>query len=123
MNLTKWARLLLLPLLLLSACATSAARDALLPAMRAAWPPIRASIAREIAATASPHGVTLQLADAAIESGSATAIAAVDWPPLDALAEGDTVRREAAGAIGPGVAASIRRNNTRFAEARVAFTR
>jgi len=118
----------LLPLLLpalLSACAGSLARShTLLPAMREAWPEIRMQVESEAAAAGEGLAApAIAAADAALQADDPLQFAAVDWPLLDMLAEGDVVRRLAAGSIAPGVAASLRERLARFLEARRTYLR
>lgn len=107
-------------LLLLAACAGYHARhDVLLPSMRSAWGDIKAACEREAAVNGGVDAVAQ--ADAAMQAGTESAIAAVPWAVVDALAEADTVRRAFAGEIGPAVAVLLRERNDRFRESRNLF--
>lgn len=120
--------LLLFPiacLALLLSCAGNAARqDVLLPAMRTAWTTMRTEVAREVAATSSSTGAAAAAAaDAALAIGTPAAVAAVDWPTIEQLDEGDITRRAKAGEIGPGVAASLRERAAQFRQNRLTYAR
>lgn len=112
-------------LLLTAACAGTIAREnALLPALRGAWAGIKVQVERELAITPDATATAAVVAaDAALQSGDAVAVVAVDWPRIEALAEADIVRRMVAGQIGPGVAVSLRGRLAEFAEARALYTR
>ncbi len=117
-------RLIFLSLLVFAtACAGSAARQhVLIPSMRTSWESIRVAVLREAAAQQHATGAaSVAAADEALAAGDPVKIASVDWPVLDLLAEADTARRVVAGAIGPGVAESLRGRLADFAESRALY--
>ena len=120
------ACMVLAPSLAFIACAgTSARMNVMLPAISQSWAHIRVQCMRE-ADAAGAHDAARPIvaaADAAVASGDVVAIVAVDWPVLDALAEGDVVRRLASQAIGPITAESLRGRLAEFIEARALYTR
>ena len=108
----RFPSLALLALLAASACAGVAARDeALLPAMRLAWPPIAELVERGTANRIDGAQVPVLAAaremTAALDSGDRERVAAVDWPILRFAAAEGIKRRIEAGEIGPGVAESL----------------
>lgn len=106
------------------ACAGVAARDeALLPAMRLAWPGISMDIEQGIEAASPPpesvayiRAETLRMTEA-LADGNRAAVFAADWPNLRLVAEAGIDDREARGLIGPGVAASLRERVAVFSDA------
>jgi hypothetical protein len=107
----------------LAACAGATARtEALLPAMREAWPPIREGAAREIVASGQVEaGPSLAAADEAITTGDPVKVAAAPWAVVDSLAAADIDRREPA--LGPNSATSLRERLRQFQAARASYTR
>ena len=119
---------LLLTWLVSTSCAGYHARQhAQLPTLQQAWngaQGLKAAALREADAAGDTVGAAaVAIADAAITEGTESAMARVNWQPVDRLVEGDIVRRTLAGAITPGVAASLRERLTRFAESRAVFSR
>lgn len=112
-------------LLVLVACAGAIAREEVqLPSMRMAWSNVRAQVADQLLhAPDAAATATLAAADQALDTGDATAIAAVDWETIEAAAEVSIRRREKALEIGPAVAESLRERLRQFAAARKTYTR
>lgn len=112
-------------LLVLVACAGASARaEVQLPSIHMAWSSVRAQVADQLLhAPDSVAAETLAAADQAVDTGDATAIAAVDWKTIDAAAEASIRRREQAQEIGPAVAESLRERLRQFAAARQTYTR
>lgn len=118
-------RILPFLLLILVACAGAAARqNLLLPSMQQAWVGVRAQVADQLLHV-EDSATTAELAgaDAALQTGDAVAVAAVDWPRIDAAAEASIERRVQAQDIGPAVAESLRERLRQFANARQTYTR
>lgn len=115
-NSVRRSPLLLLLLAVAPACTSVGAKQVtLLPALQQSWPKWRDDVQRELAAAPDPgSSAAVAAADAAMESGSPTAVAAVDWRLLVRLAEGDIARREKAGELGPDVAEIQRARLRRF---------
>lgn len=120
------ACMVLAPAFAFIACAgTSARTNVMLPAIGQSWSHIRVQCMREADAAGlhtSARPVVAD-ADAAVATGDVVAMASVDWPVLDALAEGDVVRRLASQAIGPITAESLRARLAEFIEARALYIR
>jgi len=108
-----------------SACVGAAARQTMtLPAMRAAWANIKTEATRHATRAPDFAGLTaIGEADAAMAAGTAAAIAAAPWGPVEAHATADIEERVANGEIGPGVGESLAEELRLFAESRAAFTR
>lgn len=109
----------------LSGCAAAAARQRVgLPALRDLWSDIRVEVHREATEIQDQLGhVELVKADAALDSGNPQLFLVVAWEHLERLAAGDVARREATGAIGPGVAAVFRESHIRFRQLRIVYLR
>lgn len=108
--------------LLLASCAGLKAREhVLVPAMAMAWVGIAADVEAGLPAISPPEGVKVrglvQAMEVALASENADAVLAVDWLPLRACAELGISLRLEGGAIGPGVAASLRERLAVFTEA------
>lgn len=115
-----WAALALL--VLVSCAGATARQQVLLPAMRTAWPPIREVVETELQqAPDSATTAAVAAAESALQAGTSTAVTSVAWPLIDTAHESGLVRSVQAGAIGPGVADSLRERAKQFAAARVEF--
>lgn len=118
-------RILPLFLLLLVACAGSAARtNVQLPAIQSTWSNLREAVVRQVAA--EPNAVTeaaLARADQAVAAGDPVQLLAVDWPLLSRAVELDLARQLATGQIGPLGAESRRGLLTEFRDAIRIYTR
>ena len=95
-----------------SGCAGTAARDnTLLPAMRLAWPPVKAGAERQAnrLPTATADLAVIADAERALIASEipATAMITVDWALVMTRARDDVAHRIAAQEIGAGVGASL----------------
>ncbi|MEY5098845.1 MAG: hypothetical protein RJA36_1564 [Pseudomonadota bacterium] len=109
-----------IPLLLLAACAGTAARqNLLLPALVSTWAHIKVQVLRNTPALEPAADAASQ----ALEVGDPTQIAAVDWASLEMAAADDTEKRLQAGLIGLNVAVSLRNRLADFTSSRNLYLR
>lgn len=123
----------LLVLLVLSACAGTAARnETLLPAIRNAWTGVQADSTSGIHAALTAAEITAEaaiaahksIADAgtALEVGDVIAVASVPWTSITGFAERGITARVMSREIGPGVASSLRERLRQFRDGLAKFT-
>ncbi|MBL8756326.1 MAG: hypothetical protein JNK15_23735 [Planctomycetes bacterium] len=112
-------------MLLLAACAGTAARQqVLLPAIAGAWSDVRLQVVRELLQVPNTEATAaVAAADRAIASGDAVQVATVPWPLIEQTALADVDRRLAADQIGPLVAESLRGRITDLRESIALYIR
>lgn len=106
-------RLYMSAALALAACAGITARqDVLLPAIKGAWPQVRAeAVLGGPSATIEPVAAA---ADAALATGDKAQIAAVRWSVLQAAAQAGVATKVTSGEVSAGVAESLRERQRQF---------
>lgn len=114
-------------LLLLASCSGLTARqEALLPAMRLAWPGVSADIDRGVSDGVTTGRLTAEQASAllaardaftaALDSGDTMALASISWVPLQAEAVAGIMARVTLGEASTGVAQSLTERLRNFSE-------
>lgn len=124
-------RLILGVFALVSCSGLSARQEALLPALRLAWPSVEADVRTGIEesvlalrlvppAAEDQRASVSRLADA-LAAGNPAAVASVAWAPLAESAEFGITRRIARNEISTGVAGSLRERLRNFGEGLTVF--